>query len=324
MKKWMKTVAIGAMAMAALAGAGCGNGQGGKKQVAIVQLMEHKALDESNQGFRDGLKENGYDDSKVSFIQENAQGDQSNLASIVTRLKEKKPDLVCAISTPAAQNLANEIHDIPIVGTAITDYQQSKLVDSNEKPGRNVTGVSDMSSVEAQMKLGLTLVPNAKKVGLIYSSSEINSQIQAEHMKQYCKDNHIEVMEKTVTSINDLQQVAEAFAGNVDFVYVPTDNTISAALPALIKVTDEAKIPVIGGDSNMAKNGALAGVSINYYRLGEQAGAMAAKILSGKAKPADMAIEYQKDMDMVINRKSADILGIQVPKDLADKAQMIL
>lgn len=324
MKKWMKTVAIGAMAMAALAGAGCGNGQGGKKQVAIVQLMEHKALDESNQGFRDGLKENGYDDSKVSFIQENAQGDQSNLASIVTRLKEKKPDLVCAISTPAAQNLANEIHDTPIVGTAITDYQQSKLVDSNEKPGRNVTGVSDMSSVEAQMKLGLALVPNAKKVGLIYSSSEINSQIQADRMKQYCKDNHIEVMEKTVTSINDLQQVAEAFAGNVDFVYVPTDNTISAALPALIKVTDEAKIPVIGGDSNMAKNGALAGVSINYYRLGEQAGAMAARILSGEARPADMAIEYQKDMDMVINRKSADILGIQVPKDLADKAQMIL
>lgn len=126
-----------------------------------------------------------------------------------------------------------------------------------------------------------------------------------------------------MTSINDLQQVAEAFAGNVDFIYVPTDNVISSALPALIKVTDEAKIPVIGGDSNMAKNGALAGVSINYYRLGEQAGAMAVKILSGKAKAAGMPIEYQKDMDLVINEESAEILGITVPKDLADKAEII-
>lgn len=323
MKQWMKAMAIGAMVLAAMAGAGCGSEGNGKKQVAIVQLMEHKALDEANQGFKDGLKENGYDDSKATFIQENAQGDQSNLASIATRLKEKKPALICAIATPAAQNLANEIHDIPIVGTAITDYEQAKLVDSNEKPGRNVTGVSDMSSVEAQMKLGLALVPNAKKVGLIYSSSEINSAIQAERMKKYCQDNHIEVMEKTVTSINDLQQVAEAFAGNVDFIYVPTDNVISSALPALIKVTDEAKIPVIGGDSNMAKNGALAGVSINYYRLGEQAGAMAAKILSGKAKAADMPIGYQKDMDLVINNKSAEILGISIPGNLEKQAEII-
>ena len=330
MKKWMKYTAAAILAAAALTAAGCGSGkapassaaQGGKK-VAIVQLIQHGSLDAANQGFLDALKDNGYGPDKITVDQQNAQGDQSNLKSITSRFKNEKPDLICAIATPAAQAVANEMTDTPIVGIAITDYVQAKLVKSADKPGTNVTGASDMNPVAAQIDLAKKILPNAKTAGLIYNSSEVNSEIQGNEMKKRAKELGIDVVEKTISNVNDIQQVAESMAGQVDFIYIPTDNVMASAVPTLLKVTDPAKIPVFVGFDAGVKDGAFAALSVDYYRLGKQAGAMAAKILKGEAKPETMAIETQKDLEVVINKKSAAALGITIPEEVAKNAKLI-
>ncbi len=329
MKKWMKISMAAALAAAALVYGGCGSDHAkggdssGKMKIGVVQIVQHGSLDEANRGFVDGLKERGYGPDKVDIDQENAQGDQSNLKTIVSRFKAEKPKLICAIATPAAQAAANEIKDIPIVGTAITDYTTAKLVQNDEKPGGNLTGVSDLASMDAQMDLASQLVPNAKNVGLIYCSSEVNSEVQANMMKAYCKDHDLHVEERTVNNVNDIQQVAESLVGKVDYIYVPTDNTLASSIPTLMKITDANKIPVIVGADIMAKDGALAALSVDYYQLGKQTGALAADILDGKVKPETAAIQHQKEYTIVINKKDADILGIQIPEDIAKKANMV-
>ena len=330
MKNWMKCGIAAALAAAALISGGCGgqsSGQSGdasgKIKIGVVQIVQHGSLDEANKGFVDALKERGYGPDKVKIDQENAQGDQSNLKTIVSRFKAEKPKLICAIATPAAQAAANEIKDIPIVGTAITDYISAKLVQNDEKPGGNVTGVSDFASMDAQMELAAKLIPQAKNVGLIYCSSEVNSEVQANQMKDYCKKHGLTVEERTVNNVNDIQQVAESLVGKVDYIYVPTDNTLASSIPTLMKITDANKIPVIVGADIMAKDGALAALSVDYYRLGKQTGELAADILDGKVKPETSPIQHQKDYTIVINKQDAEILGLTIPEEIAKKANMV-
>ena len=330
MKNWMKCGIAAVLAAAALISGGCGgqsSGQSGdasgKIKIGVVQIVQHGSLDEANKGFVDALKERGYGPDKVEIDQENAQGDQSNLKTIVSRFKAEKPKLICAIATPAAQAAANEIKDIPIVGTAITDYTSAKLVQNDERPGGNVTGVSDFASMDAQMELAAKLIPQAKNVGLIYCSSEVNSEVQANQMKDYCKKHGLSVEERTVNNVNDIQQVAESLVGKVDYIYVPTDNTLASSIPTLMKITDANKIPVLVGADIMAKDGALAALSVDYYRLGKQTGELAADILDGKVKPETSPIQHQKDYTIVINKQDAEILGIQIPEEIAKKANMV-
>lgn len=328
MKTWMKCAAA-ALAAAALIGmAGCGGSgekaapAGGKTKIAVVQLMQHGSLDAANKGFIDALAENGYGPDKIEVDQQNAQGDQSNLKSITARFKSAAPALICAIGTPAAQSVANEITKTPIVGIAITDYVQAKLVKSDDAPGTNVTGASDKNPVSAPIDLAMKLLPDAKTAGLLYCSSEMNSEVQANEMKAYAESRGLAVETRTISSVNDIQQAAESLVGSVDFLYIPTDNVIASSVPTLTKVTDAAKIPVFAAYEQAAKEGALAAVSVDYYRLGKQAGAMAAKILKGEAKPETMPIETQKDLIVVINQKSAEALGITIPEDVARTAQL--
>lgn len=329
MKKWMKYTAAAILAAAAVTGiTGCGGSDkkdaaaGPKTKVAVVQLMQHGSLDAANKGFMDALAENGWGPDKIEVDQQNAQGDQSNLKSITARFKSADPALICAIGTPAAQSVANEMTKTPIVGIAITDYVQAKLVKSNDAPGTNVTGASDMNPVSAQIDLAMKLIPNAKTAGLLYCSSEMNSEVQANEMKAYAESKGLAVETRTISSVNDIQQAAESLAGSIDFLYIPTDNVIASSVPTLTKVTDAAKIPVFAAYEQAEKEGALAAVSVDYYRLGKQAGAMAAKILSGKAKPETMPIETQKDLIVVINKKSAENLGITIPEDVAKTAKI--
>lgn len=326
MKNWMKCSIAAALAAAALISGGCGGQSGdasGKIKIGVVQIVQHGSLDEANRGFVDALKERGYGPDKVEIEQENAQGDQSNLKTIVSRFKAEKPKLICAIATPAAQAAANEIKDIPIVGTAITDYTSAKLVQNDERPGGNVTGVSDFAAMDAQMELAAKLIPQAKHVGLIYCSSEVNSEVQANQMKDYCKKHGLAVEERTVNNVNDIQQVAESLVGKVDYIYVPTDNTLASSIPTLMKITDANKIPAIVGADIMAKDGALAALSVDYYRLGKQTGELAADILDGKVKPETSPIQHQKDYTIVINKQDAEILGLTIPEEIAKKANMV-
>ena len=319
----LKMLAAGVMltlAMGVLAGCGGEKKEAAKKDkfnVGIVQIVEHAALDVASKGFVDGMAAKGYKEGEnVTYDRQNAQADQSNLHTIAQHFINKKVDLICAVATPAAQVVANATQDIPIVATAVTDYEAAKLIKSNAKPETNVTGTSDMNLVEAQLDLILKLVPATKTVGVIYNSSEINSQVQVDLLKGFAKDRKVEIKEATVNNVNDIQQAARSLIGNVEAIYVPTDNVLASAMPALAMVTEEAKLPVVSGwdDAN-----GIATIAIDYYKLGVQTGEMAADILSGKAKPQDMPIQTQNEFTVIVNEANAKKIGLTIPKEILDK-----
>ncbi|MBQ1866949.1 ABC transporter substrate-binding protein [Selenomonas sp.] len=325
--KKAKVLALGiATMLAAGAMAGCGSEQAGNKtyKIGVVQLVEHSALDAANKGFVDGLKERGFEEGKnVTFDQQNAQADQSNLQNIAQRFVSGKMDLICAIATPAAQTIANATKDIPILGTAITDYVGAKLVTSNDRPGANVSGTSDMNPIKEQIDLLVKICPNAKTIGTIYCSSEVNSEVQVKAMKEYAEAKGLTVKIATISTVNDIQQAAQSLVGEVDAFYVPTDNIIASAMPNLVAITDAAKKPVFCGEPNMVKAGGLATYGIDYYKLGVQTGHMAADVLEGKAKPAEMPIQTAQDLKVVINKKNAAALGITIPADVLNGAEVV-
>ena len=326
----VKALAAGLMLTLALGVMGCG---GDKKEapkkaekvnVGIVQLVEHAALDAANKGFVEGLASKGYKEGQnIAYDRQNAQADQSNLQNIAHRFVNNKVNLICAIATPAAQTVANVTSDIPIVATAVTDYKTAKLVKDNAKPGTNVTGTTDMNPVEQQLDLLLKVVPNAKSVGTIYCSSEVNSQLQIEILKKAAAAKGVTVKEATVSNVNDIQQAARSLVGKVQAIYVPTDNVLASAMPTLVSVTEEAKLPVICGEGGMVKAGGVATLGVDYYKLGFQAGEMAADILSGKSKPADMAIQAQKEFKAMVNLKEAEKIGLKVPEDVLKGAELV-
>ena len=326
----IKALAAGLMLTLALGVLGCG---GDKKEapkkaekvnVGIVQLVEHAALDAANKGFVEGLASKGYKEGQnITYDRQNAQADQSNLQNIAHRFVNNKVNLICAIATPAAQTVANVTSDIPIVATAVTDYKAAKLVKDNAKPGTNVTGTTDMNPVEQQLDLLLKLVPNAKSVGTIYCSSEVNSQLQIEILKKAAAAKGVTVKEATVSNVNDIQQAARSLVGKVQAIYVPTDNVLASAMPTLVSVTEEAKLPVICGEGGMVKAGGVATLGVDYYKLGFQAGEMAADILGGKSKPADMAIQAQKEFKAMVNVKEAEKIGLKVPEDVLKGAELV-
>ena len=329
-----KLAAIGLAAlMAAGAALGCGSSQDASKGaggadkkylIGVVQLVEHNALDAANRGFVDGLKARGFEEGKnVEYDQQNAQADQSNLQNIAQRFVSGKVDIILAIATPAAQTVANATKEIPILGTAITDYEGAKLVASNEKPGGNITGTSDMNPIKEQVDLLTRICPEAKTIGVIYCSSEVNSEVQVEKMMEYALSKGLRVEVATISTVNDIQQAAQSLVGKVDVFYEPTDNVIASAMPTLVAITDPAKKPVICGEENMVKAGGLATYGIDYYKLGVQTGEMAADVLEGKKKPADMPIESAKDLKLTINKKNAEALGITLSDDVLNGAEIV-
>lgn len=249
-KKWRKAAAAGiagVLAVGVLAGCGNSSGMGsnGKMKIGVVQIVQHPALDESNRGFVDALAARGLKD-KIEIDQQNAQGDQSNLRSIANRFVSGNYNLICAISTPAAQAMANATNQIPIICTAIADYENAKLMKSEKMPDANVTGTHDRGPLEKQVSLIREIIPNVKRIGIIYNSSEINSVVQAKRLKEVCVPLGIDVAELTVNSVNDVQQVAEGFlGGNVEAIFIPTDNIIASSIPTLMSVANKEKIPVL-------------------------------------------------------------------------------
>ena len=312
--RWMKTAAVAAMVSAALTGCGEDKKAEAPKTIGIVQLVEHDALDAANRGITDALKERGV---TMEIDRQNAQADQSNLRNIAQRFVSHNYPLIFAIATPAAQTVANATSTTPIVATAVTDFAVAKLVKDNAKPGTNVTGSSDMNPIAAQTELLLKLVPNAKTVGTIYNSSEINSQLQIDILRKELEKHGVALAEATISSVNDIQQAARSLVGKVDVMYVPTDNVVASSMPTLYRVTQAAKLAVVAGEAGMVKSGATATVAVDYYNLGKIAGNMGADILEGKAKPQDMPIRYQTEFNVVLNEPIVKELGLTVPEDVA-------
>ena len=323
----IKMMLIMSLIIAVLA-TGCGTSseqesQGGDSaevlKVGIVQYMDHVALDAARQGFVDALADNGYvDGDNIVIDLQNAQGDQSNLSTISDRFVSEKSNLVLAIATPATQAIAGKTTEIPILGTAVTDYVSARLVDSNEAPGGNVTGTTDMNPIKEQIDLLVKLVPDAKTVGVLYTSSEDNSILQAQIAKEAIEKLGLNYVEATVTNSNDVQQATQSIVGKCDAIYIPTDNTFASAMPMVHGVTSVSKTPVICGESGMVTNGGLATLGINYYDLGYQTGLMGVKILKGEAEPASMPVEASTKFDFAINGAVAEEIGLTIPADLQE------
>ena len=297
---------------------GCSkNGAKKKIKIGVIQLVEHPALDGSYKGFVDGLAEAGFvDGENISIDYQNAQNEQANCVTIANKLVNDKDDLIFAIATPAAQAVANLTKDIPILVSAVTDPESAKLVKSNAKPDTNVSGTSDLTPVAAQIKLLKQIVPGAKKVGLMFCSSEQNSIFQIEMAKKACESEGLSFIEASVSNSNEIQQVTQSLCGKVDVIYTPTDNMIAAGMALVAQVANENGIPTIVGEEGMVNAGGLATYGINYYELGKQTAKMAVEILEGKNTPAKMPVQYLDSCDLKVNEETAKILGIKIPADL--------
>ena len=289
--------------------------------IGVVQFVQHEALDRANQGFVDALKDNSFvDGENIRLDQQNANADSSTLATIADSFIAQKVDLALAIATPAAQMMMGKTETIPILGTAITDYVEAKLAKSNEEPGYNVSGTTDMNPIVQQIELLKILVPDAKTVGLLYTGSEDNSVLQARVAAAAIEALGMKWVEVKVNNSNDVQQAAQSLADQCDVLYVPTDNVAASAMPIIAEVMTEKKIPIICGESGMVRAGGTATLGINYYNLGYQTGLMAIEVLGG-ADVSTMPIQAQTEFDYAFNMEAAAAIGLEIPQELLDQVK---
>ena len=324
MKKLISVILSSALLLALVA---CGSGNQGNKdaiRIGMIQYGDFEALNQATEGFKAGLKDAGYIEGENLILDEqNAQGDASNCVTIADKFVNAKADLIFANATPAAQAVAGKTSSIPVVITSVTDPASSKLVDSNELPGHNITGTSDLTPVEAQIELLTKLIPNAKNICVMYCSSEDNSVFQANIAKTVIEKAGLVYLEKTVSDSNVIQSVVESLGkvgSTCDAIYIPTDNLLAEGMATVAQYANKQGIPVIVGEEGMVGNGGLATYGINYYNLGYKSGQMAAEILKG-ADPAKMPIQYlpAEECSKVINQSTAKQIGLSIPEsELAD------
>lgn len=337
MKKLMAMLMVGILSVSMLVG--CGNdttaeettaqetetteteateetaSEGDTYTVGIIQLVEHQALDAATEGFETALTDKLGD--KVTFDYQNAQGESTNCATISTKFVNDGVDLIMANATSALQSAAAATNEIPIVGTSVTDFVTANVVNSNEEPGTNVTGVSDLAPVDEQIALLQRVCPDVTKVAIVYCSSEANSVFQADLAAEYLDAAGIAYKVYTAADSNEIQAVITSAVADCDCVYIPTDNTFADNMEIVKNVTVPAGIPVICGEENMCSVGGLATLSISYYDLGYKAGEMAYEILVNGADPATMPIGFVSDGIVAkYNAEIADSINWTIPEDL--------
>ncbi len=287
----------------------------GEFKIGVVQLAEHPALDAAYEGFVEALKEAGYEDGvNITIDYQNAQGEQANCQTIAEKFVNDKMDLVLAIATPAAQAMASKTTEIPILVTAVTDPASSGLVDSNEAPGANVSGTSDLTPVKEQIDLLHQLIPEAKKVGILYCSAEDNSEFQADMAVEALAALEMTGEKYTFSTLDEIQAVVESMKGKVDAIYIPTDNKAAEGMATISMIATEAKLATIVGESGMVDNGALATYGLSYFNLGKLTGKQAVSILKGEADTATMPIGYlnAEDCEFSYNEDTAKALEITI------------
>ena len=295
MKKLISLVLAAVMALSLVA---CGSGNKDKDtgdktyKVGVVQLVQHEALDAATKGFTDALKEALGD--KVEVVEKNASGDSNNCTTIVNGFISDKVDLIMANATPALQAAASATSTIPILGTSVTDYA---------------------TALDKQAAMLQELFPNAKKVGMLFCSSEPNSKYQVDEVTKLLSAAGITCTEYTFTDSNDVSSVTQKACDDSDVLYIPTDNTAASNTEAIANVVLAAGTPVIAGEAGICKGCGVATLSIDYYELGKITGQMAAKILTGEADISTMPVEFAPTATKQANIANCEKLGITVPAD---------
>ena len=331
MKK--KTIAImmtAAMVMAMAAGCGSkessssdGDNKEASYKIGIQQFAEHGSLDNCREGFLEGLEEEGIkegDNLKVEV--KNAMADTATNAQIADSFVSDNMDLICAIATPSAQSAYNAAmdKDIPVVYTAVTDPVAAELADKDGNPVGNVTGTSDTLPVEEQLKMIREMMPDAKTIGILYTTSEANS-VSAIATYESLVDKYGFTLEtKGISQTSEIALATDDLLTKVDCITNLTDNTVVASLPTILEKANEKGIPVFGSEIEQVKIGCLAAEGIDYIQLGKQTGKIAAQILKGEKKASEIPYEIISELGFYVNTKVAENLGIEVPSDLADSA----
>ena len=311
---------------------GCGSSDAGQEggseaemlKIGVMQYGEFEALQDAHQGFVDGMTELGYvEGTDVTYNYLSAAADTANCPTIADTLINDGSDLILAIATPSASAIKEKTSDIPVLFTAVTDPAGSGLIASNEAPGANMTGTSDLNPVAQQIALGKQIMPDAQKVAIMYCSSESNSKIQSDLAEAAIAELGMESMVKTVSAIDEAKSAVESLKGQCDFIYIPTDNTLVDGMTLVAAAAKECGIPLMVAESGSVSNGALATYGVNYYELGKTTAAMADKILKGEADPATMPVEYQTSeeiLEVAVNTETAAALGIEIPAELLETA----
>lgn len=325
----MSRMVTAALAATTLALAGCssesvdsanGGGDSGESySIGINQLVQHPALDAATAGFKEAFDDAGID---VKWNEQNANGEQATALTISQQFAGDNLDAVLAVATPAAQAVVQNITDTPVLFTAVTDPVEAELVQSLDAPGGNATGTSDETPIDEQFDLISQLVPDAKKIGIIYSSGEVNSEVQVKNAKEQAEGRDVEIVTQTVTNVTEIPQAVEAI-GDVDAFYVPTDNMVVSGIASLVQAAEEKSIPVIAAEEGTVEGGAAATIGIDYKQLGKQTGEMAIRILRDGEKPADMAVEKATEYTYVINEKAAEAQGLTIPQEIKDQAKTV-
>ncbi len=294
-----------------------------KIEIGITQLVQHPALDSAREGFVEGLKEKGYEEGKnIDIDYQNAQGDAATSQTIAQKFVSEDKDLILAIATPAAQAVYNATKEIPTVFTAVTDPISAEIAKDWTSSGTNLTGVSDMVPVDKQLELLLKLVPEVKTLGVVFNTSEANSVVQVEALKEEAAKFNLEVKEIGVTNVNEINQNLTAVIGEVDGLYTPTDNTIASAYDLVTKIALENNVPILGAEEAVVSVGGLCSIGIDYFKLGKETAYKAAEIIDGK-KPEEIEISTLSEMNITINTDVATKLGITIPEDINETANKV-
>ncbi|HEM3032336.1 TPA: ABC transporter substrate-binding protein [Streptococcus suis] len=313
--KKLATISVASMGLLTLAACSSSSEQASSDvvKVGVLQYMEHESLTAAREGFVAELEANGYKEGeKLVLDYQNAQGDQANLQTISEQLIDGN-DIVLAIATPSAQSLATVSTETPIVFTAVTDPLSADLVESIEKPGGLLTGTSDQAPIDKQVELLGQAVPDAKTVGILYTTSERNSEVQVEQAKELLEKAGYKVVVKGITSSNEIQDATTSLMKDVDALFIPTDNTVASTMTMIGELSVEHKVPVIGGSTDMVDEGGLLTYGTNYEALGRQTAKMAIKIIEG-ANVSETAVEYPETVSLHVNEEMAQKLGIDTSK----------
>lgn len=288
--------------------------------VAVTAIVEHPALDAARDGIKEALAEAGYKEGEnLKFVYESAQGNPGTAAQIARQFVGDAPTVIVPISTPSAQAVVAATRDIPVVFTAVSDPLGAQLVKDMEKPGGNVTGLSDMSPVADHIALIKEITPNAKSIGFVYNSAEANSVSTLAALKAEAEKAGLTVVESVATKSAEVQGATRALVGRADVIYIPTDNTIVSAFEAAVGVAQEAKIPLFAGDTDSVSRGALAALGFNYFDVGKQTGEVVVRVLKGE-KPGDIPVRVAAGTDLVINKAAAAKMGVTFPESITKRA----
>jgi len=292
--------------------------------VAVTAIVEHPALDAVRKGVQDTLAAAGYKEGEnLKFLFESAQGNPATAAQIARQFAGEDPSVIVPISTPSAQAVVSATRDIPVVFTAVSDPLGAQLVKDMDKPGGNVTGLSDMSPVAEHIALIKEILPDVKSIGYLYNSGEANSVSLLAVLKTEAEKAGLKVVESAATKSAEVQGAARALVGRADVIYVPTDNTIISALEGAVAVAEEAKLPLFTADTDSVNRGSIAALGFNYYDVGKQTGDIVVRILKGE-NPGDIAVKVAAGSDLVVNKKAAEKMGVTLPESVLKRANRVV